>query len=234
MMSNNTQSSFQSASAPVTSIPTVPFTIRTTMTAKAAACATSPIAVVISVKPPCNTAIINNSITKVRLLHGSTQHRLSSLIKQLSLVTAGLVLTAPVYAANVFINEFHYDNLGSDLNEGIEIVGESGLSLDGWQLQLYNGGDGRVYRTQLLSGTFLDQSEGLGTLAFSITGIQNGPADAFALINNIGELTEFISYEGSVTASNGAANGQSSDDVGIVETTSSAIGDSMQRVGIGS
>lgn len=172
--------------------------------------------------------------TKVARSINCLQRAFLPRLKRLSLLGACIVLATPAYAANVFINEFHYDNAGGDVNEGVEIAGESGLSLDGWQIQLYNGGDGSVYRTQLLSGTFLDQSEGYGTLAFNIVGIQNGPADAFALVNEVGELAEFISYEGSVTATNGAANGQSSDDVGILEATSSPVGNSIQRIGMGS
>ena len=187
-----------------------------------------------SVKPPAEQSIKSfEGPAPIKRLTEQSHRPCSTLFKRFSFFVAGFVLSVPSYAATVFINEFHYDNTGSDLNEGVEIIGLSGLSLEGWQLQLYNGGDGTVYRTQLLSGTFLDQSEGYGTLTFSISGIQNGPADAFALVNNLGELTEFISYEGSVTASDGAANGQSSDDVGVIETSSSPIGNSIQRIGTG-
>ena len=44
-----------------------------------------------------------------------------------------------VNAQSVFINEFHYDNAGGDVNEGIELAGPEGTDLAGWSLVLYNG-----------------------------------------------------------------------------------------------
>jgi hypothetical protein len=38
-----------------------------------------------------------------------------------------------------WINEFHYDNAGTDAGEFIEIAGLAGTNLAGWQLVLYNG-----------------------------------------------------------------------------------------------
>ena len=38
-----------------------------------------------------------------------------------------------------FINEFHYDNSGTDAGEAIEIAGPAGTNLTGWTLVLYNG-----------------------------------------------------------------------------------------------
>ena len=39
----------------------------------------------------------------------------------------------------VFINEFHYDNIGADTGEFIEIAGTAGTDLTGWSLIRYNG-----------------------------------------------------------------------------------------------
>jgi hypothetical protein len=33
-----------------------------------------------------------------------------------------LINTTPVVAGSVFINEIHYDNAGTDVNEGVEIA----------------------------------------------------------------------------------------------------------------
>ena len=37
----------------------------------------------------------------------------------------------------VFINEIHYENIGRDVEEGIEIAGPAGTNLEGWGLYLY-------------------------------------------------------------------------------------------------
>lgn len=74
----------------------------------------------------------------------------------------------------VFINEFHYDNTGTDTNEFIEIAGLAGTDLSGWSLVLYNGSSSvlSVYDTINLSGTIPDQNNGFGTLSFDTPGLQ--------------------------------------------------------------
>ena len=51
-----------------------------------------------------------------------------------------------------FINEIHYDNVGVDTGEAVEIAAAAGTDLTGWTLVFYNGFDGMVYRTEPLSG----------------------------------------------------------------------------------
>lgn len=136
-------------------------------------------------------------------------------------------------ASTTFINEFHYDNDGSDINEGIEIAALAGTALDNWQLLFYNGTNGSVYKIENLSGSVTEQSNGYGFLNFPIAGLQNGPADGLALIDNMGSVIEFISYEGQVSAVDGAAAGMMSIDVGVEELTNTAIGLSIQRIGLG-
>ena len=71
-------------------------------------------------------------------------------------------------ATNVFINEFHYDNDGTDSGEAIEIAGLAGTDLTGWDVVLYNGTGGTVYNTQSLSGIIPDQQDGFGTISLAI------------------------------------------------------------------
>lgn len=53
----------------------------------------------------------------------------------------------------VFINEIHYDNIGSDVGEFVEVAGPAGTSLTGWSIVLYNGAIPVVsYRTDFLTG----------------------------------------------------------------------------------
>ena len=64
--------------------------------------------------------------------------------------------------ADVWINELHYDNSGTDVNERVEIIGTAGTSLTGWKVVLYNGGDRKAYSTVNLTGTLASQCGGHG------------------------------------------------------------------------
>ena len=136
--------------------------------------------------------------------------------------------------ATVFINEIHYDNAGADINEGIELAGTVGTSLEGWSLALYNGNNGGVYNTVALSETFTDQTNGYGFVSVNISGIQNGAPDGIALVNSNDEVVQFLSYEGVLTAIDGPASGLTSDDIGEVETNTTLETQSLQLVGTGS
>ena len=132
-----------------------------------------------------------------------------------------------------WINEFHYDNSGTDAGEFLEIAGPAGLSLEGWSVHGYNGSTGQVYNTVLLSGTLPDQGGCLGTLAFSFVPMQNGSPDGLALVDSANEVVEFISYEGAFTAANGPAAGMMSADVGVFEPNFTPLGFSLQLAGTG-
>ena len=138
---------------------------------------------------------------------------------------------APVQA---FINEIHYDNAGADVGEAIEIAGTAGLNLNGWTLQLYNGSNGTVYKTVNLSGVLSNDSNGFGFISESISGIQNGSPDGIALIDAQSNVIQFLSYEGTITAVNGAASGMTSTDIGVNEASSTNVGFSLQLEGAGS
>jgi hypothetical protein len=136
-------------------------------------------------------------------------------------------------AASVFINEIHYDNTGGDTGEAIEIAGPAGTNLTGWSILLYNGNGGALYNTINLSGSITDQQNGFGTLAFPQAGIQNGSPDGLALVDSTSNVIQFLSYEGSFTAVGGLANGLTSTDIGVAESFSNPIGNSLQLTGMG-
>ncbi|VVT06316.1 Calx-beta domain-containing protein [Erythrobacter sp. EC-HK427] len=140
---------------------------------------------------------------------------------------------APQGPATVFINEIHYDNAGADAGEAVEIAGPAGTDLTGWTLLFYNGGDGAVYATINLTGTIPDQDDGFGTLGFTRSGIQNGSPDGFALVDPAGNVVQFLSYEGTLTATSGAAAGLTSEDIGVVEDSATPLGFSLQLTGSG-
>ena len=146
---------------------------------------------------------------------------------------------APPLAGGAFINEIHYDNAGTDAGETIEIAAAAGTNLTGWQLVLYNGsnspGAAAAYNTRNLSGIVPDQDDGYGTLAFTypVNGIQNGLFDGIALVDPDGNVVQFLSYEGVITAANGPAAGLTSEDIGVSEGGSDPLGFSLQLTGAG-
>ncbi len=139
-----------------------------------------------------------------------------------------------VCAHPVFINEIHYDNVDADANEGIEIAGPAGTNLSGWSLVLYNGSNQKVYDTVALSGLVPQQSNGAGTVFFLFDPLQNGPSDGIALVNSSSAVVEFLSFEGTIVANDGPADGLTSIDIGVEESNSTPIGQSLQLVGTGS
>jgi len=104
------------------------------------------------------------------------------------------LLSQNVNSQSVFINEFHYDNEGGDVNEALEIAGPEGTNLDGYTIALYNGNGGGVYQNISLTGTIPNKQGGYGMLSFNYAGIQNGD-DAFALVDPSGSVLQFISYK---------------------------------------
>lgn len=138
-----------------------------------------------------------------------------------------------VLAQSVFINEFHYDNAGTDSGERIEVIGPAGTSLTGWKVVAYDGTSKTSYGTFNLSGTLANQCGGYGTSVVTATGLQNGAPDGFALVDASGAVVQFLSYEGSFLASGGAASGRTSVDVGRAETADTPVGQSIQLSGNG-
>ncbi len=138
----------------------------------------------------------------------------------------------PAPSLNVWINEFHYDNTGADVDEGVEVAGPAGLDLAGYSLWLYDGACVCHYETTNLTGVIPNQSNGFGTVWFPIVGIQNGP-DAIALVYGTTQVIQFISYEGVFTATNGPASGMTSVDVGVFQPTTGPVGHSLQLCGSG-
>ncbi len=135
----------------------------------------------------------------------------------------------------LWINEFHYDNVGTDVGEFIEIAGTAGLNLSAYQIVLYNGNGGVQYGTLTLSGIIDNEnSSGFGALSFTFTppDIQNGSPDGFALVQiSNGMVLQFLSYEGTFQATNGPAVGMFSTDVGVAETATTPIGASLHLIG---
>jgi predicted extracellular nuclease len=158
----------------------------------------------------------------------------SSIVR--TLLTVFLAFAAANASAQVFINEIHYDNDGTDSGEAIELAGPAGTDLGGWSIVLYNGATGASYNTTNLSGVIAEQQGGLGTVVvnYPSNGLQNGSPDGIALVDAASAVVQFLSYEGTLTATNGPAAGLDSVDIGVEEGSSTPAGDSLQLTGSGS
>lgn len=166
-------------------------------------------------------------------MHGLTvsSRIVHALIPLSMLASAG----PPAVAQLIWINEFHYDNSGSDTDEFVEIVAPADFTeLASVRLTLYNGGDGAPYGSahDLSSFTPGQVVNGLAFYSKAISGLQNGAPDGFALDLD-GSVLHFISYEGSFTATSGPAEGLTSIDVGLSESDTTPAGSSIGLVGFG-
>ncbi|MBL1212407.1 MAG: T9SS type A sorting domain-containing protein [Ignavibacteriae bacterium] len=131
---------------------------------------------------------------------------------------------------NAWINEFHYDDVGADSDEFVEIIIEDGsaYTLSDFQVNLYNGNGGVSYNSRTLDtytvGDIINESgKTFNLYSFNYTsenGIQNGAPDGLALSYQ-GTLIQFLSYEGTFAATDGPANGVMSTDIGISESGTS-------------
>ena len=136
----------------------------------------------------------------------------------------------------VRFSEIHYDNVGTDAAEAIEVSGPAGLDVTGWQVLLYNGSNGALYDTKTLSGPIPAScsSRGVVVINYPANGIQNGSPDAMALVNAGGAVIEYLSYEGTMAAVGGAADGLTSMDIGVQEPGTGPVGESLARQADGS
>jgi DNA/RNA endonuclease G (NUC1) len=128
---------------------------------------------------------------------------------------------------NIRFSEIHYDNVGTDVNEAIEIEGPTGTDLTGWSIVLYNGTAstttgkpaGAMYGSTVLTSALTGSCSGRGALVvrYPQDGLQNGSPDGFALVDASGQLVEFLSYEGTIVGADGPAAGVTSTDIGVGE-----------------
>jgi len=143
-----------------------------------------------------------------------------------------MTLSASALAQNeVRISEIHYNNIGDDTGEAIEVSAPAGTNLTGWTVALYNGNDGANYNSFVLPATVPATcgARGVVVLNFVVNGIENGNPDGMALVNASNTVVEFLSYGGVFAAINGPANGLISTDIGVQETGNVPVGESLAR-----
>ncbi|GEM46907.1 ExeM/NucH family extracellular endonuclease [Deinococcus cellulosilyticus] len=142
-------------------------------------------------------------------------------------VTGGVVVVPKAW-----INEIHYDNAGTDVDEFVEVIVPVSHTPADLKVVLYNGNGGKAYAAAAPifvkdSGTYK-----IYTLTNPAGGIQNGPPDGVAICDGT-TLIQFLSYEGPMTATDGCASGETSMDIGVAEAGTETAGQSLQLRGAG-
>ena len=159
-------------------------------------------------------------------------------MKKLLLFSLFSIFSTGVWSQpNAWINEFHYDNNGADQDEFIEIVVENDgvLTLSDFAVDLYNGNGGVSYKTVTMDNfTAGNTIDDFTVYSYVFSTIQNGSPDGISLTyQNTLISGQFLSYEGSITATDGPANGETSTDILVGESGSTAVGHSLQLTGTG-
>ncbi|MFM9950701.1 MAG: T9SS type A sorting domain-containing protein [Saprospiraceae bacterium] len=142
----------------------------------------------------------------------------------------------------VFINELHYNNTGEDQDEGVELFGPAGTSLDPYELHFYkytSPGKCAFYMSFPIFGVIPNQSNGHGAMWFAAPNMVDN-SGAIALYNRVSQtVVQLFGYRQTLVAQDGVAAGMSStqgvDQYGgnPSEFETFASGTSMQAVGIG-
>jgi hypothetical protein len=157
-------------------------------------------------------------------------------LRFLMAVAVSFLTIAGSASADIWVNELHYDNAGGDSGEFLEVVVAPSMSatdLSSVTLSLYNGSNGTVYNSETLDNfTVGDLVDGFQFYSWQPSSIQNGAPDGWSLDAG-GTVLEFLSYEGTLTATAGAANGLTSTDIGVFEPSNTPIGQSLQLTGSG-
>lgn len=140
-------------------------------------------------------------------------------------------------AQTIFINEFHYDNEGTDTNEFVEVVVPVAITdISNIKVSLYNGATGKKYagETSLTNYTLGSTSNGHKYYYKDYSSIQNGPDAIFIKYYTNGDYL-FLSYEGSFMATDGPASSLTSTDIGLAESDpGTPINSSLYLAGTGS
>jgi hypothetical protein len=171
--------------------------------------------------------------------------RIYKSLSLLAIFTALFSLTG--LSQNAWINEIHYDNVGTDVDEFIEVVIQNpgSYALSDFSIVLYNGNGGTLY-----DSTGLDlYSVGATTNDFTFyyynytaNGgiIQNGGSagiqpDGLALVyQGVVISGQWLSYEGAFAAIDGPASGLTSVNMGVMEDSPvPPEGQSLQLSGTG-
>jgi uncharacterized protein len=127
-----------------------------------------------------------------------------------------------------FISEIHYDNTGADVGEFVEVHLPPGTTSEGLSVVLYNGNGGGTYGGTALPVVTATDTAAVAVVEYAGT-FQNGSPDGLALVRPDGTVAEFLAYEGTFTATAGAAAGMPGTEIGVSETGTEPTGQSLSR-----
>lgn len=143
---------------------------------------------------------------------------------------------------DVRFSELHYD-FPND-NQSVEVEGPGGMDFgeSGWGVAFYDGDPGKMYAWRDLAGLIDADTCGRSYVYLFLGNLmQRGSPDGIALIKPADaehpyqQVVEFLSYEGSFTATDGPAAGKRSVDIGKAETRNMGGSlNSLQRLRDGS
>ncbi|MFC1757326.1 hypothetical protein ACFL2H_00970 [Planctomycetota bacterium] len=165
-------------------------------------------------------------------------------LRSLFLAAVCVVSSVGSVSAGLWINEFHYDNIRTDVGEFVEIAVSpsmtAGLDLSMVKIDLINGSTGNTYDDATLAGKSPSTVNGydfysLEKADFS-SPIQNSIGGADGILLSFPGGTQFLSYEGVISPpAVGPAIGLTSTDVGVSESNGSTpVGSSLGLIGTGS
>ena len=146
--------------------------------------------------------------------------------------TISIQVINPNSAEDIWINEIHYDNAGTDSDEGVEIAGTAGSVLTNYSLVLYNGIEWHRLRHQCFDGNLGRRTVRVRRRLVWICQESKMIRDGIALVKGT-NVIQFLSYDGVLTASNGPAAGMTSVDIGVKESGTTPVGYSLQLKGTG-
>lgn len=132
----------------------------------------------------------------------------------------------------VVLNEIHYNNNSTDINEFIEVAVpvNAGLDASDYAVTLYNGNGGMSYDTESLDNFVLGISDAnYDYYTWNPVSIQNGNPDGFS-ISKKGGHCEFLSYGGLFIANDGPAVGINSSEILVSENDLTPEGVSLQLI----
>ena len=148
--------------------------------------------------------------------------------------SAAILVGTLFSAQSVFFNEINtLKPASSRINEFVEIAGTTGTNIGGYKILVYSSTGTVLDLFTIPVGTvFSNTGSGMGVYANDYAvDVLPDTLGAVALVDASGNVVQFLSWGGTVTAVEGKATGQTSTNIGVTE--SSYQGRTMSLVGNG-
>ena len=145
-------------------------------------------------------------------------------------LVAAQAAAVPGADSSVFVNEIHYDNANGDVGEFVEIANTTGADLTGWSCRaLQRLATERRYRHRSRSAGNRRRSR---ALTYPVDGVQNGSPDARGAGRRGRRPGAVPLLRGTDDRRRqGRPIGETSTDIGVAETATTPVGQSLQLTG---